>query len=462
MLKTLPLHLKQTVTDLKAFLKNPSDNPDTETGTPGKVKVFFSVLLIDVAISLVLAGVIGLVEKTGWYSTDNHAVAEMMRTMPVWTFLLVGVILLPLLEEYVFRYGLRFKKRYLVFFFTAILLLVAAFAYSVLPLWWALAAMVALGTLLALLLLNSSAIVSRFLKQSWARIYKVVFYTMALLFGLVHLTNFEYSLAILILAPVLVAPQIVAGLLFGYMRVKHGFFWGYFLHAGHNAIFLTLGVLYLGEVEEKLNISNDNYSLKVEEYMRMPSVKNNSTTLMYTAKDSVGFENKKLDEVISHLLKKEQVSVQFGEKAKLNRTINLSYKRYAADSAESSQNILGELQKLYNFEVTTANFEREVWYLEIEDSSMLASHTAPEEGLLKTVVSSKAITLENVTLNDLLETIGKAYNVTFVNKAESSSKYNFEFEKSDFEQLKQELKSKYGLVVQGQKVLAERALVEFR
>lgn len=459
MLKALPLHLKQTATDLYTFLRNPTDSPDTGTNTAGKLRVLFKVLLIDVVICLGLIGLIGLIEKLGWYSADNHAVAELMRTMPVWVFLFVGVVLVPLLEEAVFRYGLRFRRGYLVFLFTMILLAIAGYAYAALPLAWALVALALLAALQALFLLKSSVIIEGFLRQKWTRIYKVVFYSVALIFGFIHVSNFEYSTALFILAPILVAPQILGGLLFGYMRVKHGFFWGYFLHAGHNAFFLSLALLCMSELEQKLNISNDNYTLKVEEYMLMPPT---TERVAYTSNDSVAYVNSKLSDVISNLLRKELVSVEFGENGHLNRTINLSYKGYNKDGKQSNKLILNELQKLYKFDVTTASFEKEVWDLNIEDSSILARYAVAEDGLLKTVVSPQNITLENVTLQDMLKTIGEAYNVTLISQAQSTSRYNFAFAKKDFEQLKQDLKDKYGLTVQPRKVLAEQALVSFR
>ncbi|WP_439881159.1 CPBP family glutamic-type intramembrane protease [Pontibacter sp. MBLB2868] len=461
MFKSVPYHLNQTITDLRAFLKNPVDRANTALSTSGKVRVLLLVFLLDIAICMALTGVIGLIETLGWYNMDNHALAELMRTMPVWGFLLAGIVVVPFLEEFLFRYGLRFSKGYLVFFFVALLLVSAGYAYSVLPLTWALVVLATFGLLLILFLSYSSTIIGEFLRPRWARMYKVIFYVVALLFGFVHLTNFEYSTTLLLLSPLLVAPQLVGGLLFGYIRVRQGFFWGYALHAGHNAFFFTIALLAMNGVEEKINISNDKYALKVEEHMLKAPTTQTATYGQNDSVVSVSFTNMKLDEVIGNLLRKEQVSVQFGENGHLNRTINLTYKGYNEDFKQGNKRMLEGLQKLYHFDIATSSYEKEVWDMAITDSSKLDHHAVAADGLLKTVVEPKTIILENVTLNDLLKTVGEAYNVTLVNQTEDTDKYNFTFARAGFEQLKEELNARYGISVQARRIMAEQALVTF-
>ncbi|SHI73241.1 hypothetical protein SAMN04487911_10532 [Arenibacter nanhaiticus] len=63
-------------------------------------------------------------------------------------------------------------------------------------------------------------------------------YLSVLLFGAVHLFNFQFSKEIFILGPLLSAPQIILGVFLAYIRIKLGLLWAILLHASYNAIFL--------------------------------------------------------------------------------------------------------------------------------------------------------------------------------------------------------------------------------
>ncbi|MGB5378713.1 lysostaphin resistance A-like protein [Muriicola sp.] len=73
-----------------------------------------------------------------------------------------------------------------------------------------------------------------FFKES--RFFSIAFYTSCLLFGSIHLSNFENALEVLWISPLLIAPQTVMGVFLGYIRVRIGLYWAILLHAGHNGI----------------------------------------------------------------------------------------------------------------------------------------------------------------------------------------------------------------------------------
>ncbi|MEJ8801179.1 CPBP family intramembrane glutamic endopeptidase [Pontibacter sp. H249] len=456
MLDNFILSLNQTATNVWSFIKHPADEPDTSISKSGKLQVLLKVLLIDVLICTALAGLISLVEYLGLYSSESHAVSELMRNLPIWGILLVGVVVVPFFEELIFRFGLRFRRGFIAAFFAVLLLVAGVALFKFLPVWWAVGGTLVLALLMVLYLLKSNEL-GNYFEQSWARAYRIIFYAAAVIFGLIHLTNFEYSTAILLLAPILVAPQVVGGLFMGYMRVKYGFFWGYYLHAAHNAVFLGLGLLFMSELEEKLNISNKNYTLVVEEH-----VLNSKTEkeVAYTAKDSIAFENKKLSEVISDLLQKEKVTVDFGNNRHADKSINLRYKSHAAN-AQNKTLILNELQELYKFDVSTHEVEKEMWDVELEDDTMLANHQVDANGLYKSVVTPVEITMENATVEDLLKTVKAEFYINLTNKTAMHGKYNFKLAKNGFEHLREELKSKYGILLQSRMVMAEQAVVSF-
>jgi membrane protease YdiL (CAAX protease family) len=66
----------------------------------------------------------------------------------------------------------------------------------------------------------------------------------ALLFALVHLTNYSQGASLLLL--VLVVPQLLAGMIFGYARITYGLWSDILLHMLHNGLLIGLVVLQKG------------------------------------------------------------------------------------------------------------------------------------------------------------------------------------------------------------------------
>ncbi|MBC5992741.1 CPBP family intramembrane glutamic endopeptidase [Pontibacter cellulosilyticus] len=460
MLKTFTQPLRQTAISLWSFIKQPADAP-ADVKSSGKFKVLLWVLIIDILVSTILVVPIEAVEWLGWYSADEHASYEMFNTFPMWGVLLLGVLVIPIMEEIIFRYGLRFRRSYFAALFAGLLVVCGGFAFYLLPLLWALVIVAVLFVLYVLYLLNAYAI-GDYLEQIWPQKYRLVFYSVAVLFGLMHIANytgFDYTSAAVLLIPVLIAPQIWAGFALGYMRVKYGFFWGLFLHVAHNAFFFSVALLFMSELKEKLNVSNDQYTLKVEEYMRPVATAGSQSTIDH---DSVAFKNIKLEEVIIDLLQKEEDKIQFEESVYLKRNINLAFKSQVGDLAQNRKLVLAELQKLYKFDVTTVGVEQEMWDVALEDGSRLAPYQVEDKGESKVTVTPVDITLENATMEELLRTIKSEFYINLENKTQNEGKYNLKIAKNGFKQLREELLDKYGIVLQPRKIMAEQAVISFR
>lgn len=72
-------------------------------------------------------------------------------------------------------------------------------------------------------------------------IRKIIFFTVALLFGLIHITNFTpLYLNMWFVYPIFVLPQIMMGIAFGYARIKYGFLYGFLLHCSINLLFVLI------------------------------------------------------------------------------------------------------------------------------------------------------------------------------------------------------------------------------
>ena len=76
--------------------------------------------------------------------------------------------------------------------------------------------------------------------NSFVELYKnnfnVIFYFFAALFALMHISNYEFTLDTLLLAPIITLPKLISSFVGGFVRVKYGFLYCLFLHSFHNMI----------------------------------------------------------------------------------------------------------------------------------------------------------------------------------------------------------------------------------
>lgn len=178
--------MKETFNQLIVFLKNPVDEPDENTAISYRLKKLFHLLIISILANIVVMIPLIFIEEMGWVNTENHAVDKMIEKHSMSMIFFFAVILAPLFEEFFFRGPLMF-----------------------------------------------------FGKKS----FKIGFYVLAILFGYIHLFNFEIDNPILLFSPILVLPQILGGLSLGYIRTKFGLQWSIFLHAAFNFIMISIALL---------------------------------------------------------------------------------------------------------------------------------------------------------------------------------------------------------------------------
>jgi membrane protease YdiL (CAAX protease family) len=147
-----------------------------------RIKMFITLTALAVAFSLALGILMHVVTDAVGFENQNHTVMEMIeRESPLFIFF-IAVIVAPVLEESFFRAPLGFFKK--------------------------------------------------------SRYFKTALYISVILFGLIHISNFENMEGYYWLTPILVAPQLFAGFFLGFTRVKLGLGWAMLLHATHNLILL--------------------------------------------------------------------------------------------------------------------------------------------------------------------------------------------------------------------------------
>lgn len=155
----------------------------------------------------------------------------------LWIFIL-PVVVGPLREEILFRLWLLYS-RFNLSFFLAILVFTASLMIYGDNLWSNLvhtgtsilmSACVFIGVFLILKKHDSALI------RVWMRHTRLLTIISAILFGYFHLTNFIINAEIIFLSPLLLSPFIFAGLIFGYLRIRIGFYYSLITHSTINLI----------------------------------------------------------------------------------------------------------------------------------------------------------------------------------------------------------------------------------
>jgi len=405
MLKTF----KNTLKDLFVFLKNPKDEQDIDQSKQNKVKKLFSLLVIDIPIMVLLSILINYFAKLGWVEIENHQVKLLLDLAPVWLVFLLAVIIIPFIEEIIFRLFLRFRRNYFL------QIIISIFPKTKTPI---------LGF--------------------WKNKFSFVFYLSAIFFALIHTTNFGSNNPIFYLIPILVLPQFIMGLFLGYLRVRYNFMLGYLMHAIHNAIFITVALLSMEETaNQKLNLETNGYSLKIEEVSGV-----NTSYIHNHNQDSISFIGTDFKNIISILTNKDYDLIESNNNSLLSKKITLNFRNNSPDSLNKDSLILKYLSEIYSFRIENKHRKQRVYNLVVQDSLQLFKHSSNTENKINntsTSVSLNKITFENTTLEQVAKTLSVSYKNRFEVKDEFFKEFNITLPNNDFSKLENTLKTDYGI-----------------
>ncbi len=174
----------ETFNELISYLKNPVLEKDDNTSLKYRKRKFIHLLFICIITGSLLMPLFWVLEYAELVNFDNHAMEELLKSFNFPIIFLFAVIVAPALEEILFRAPITLFKQ--------------------------------------------------------PQTFKSMFYVFAVLFGIVHITNYEISTNVLLFSPILIAPQTILGGYLGFIRVRFGLLWSILLHAFYNATFLLL------------------------------------------------------------------------------------------------------------------------------------------------------------------------------------------------------------------------------
>lgn len=192
---------------------------------------FFGLLLIYVASGIPLAILIFIIFKLFKLGHIELDPLSSLRTI------LIGIIFAPILEEIFFRSLLKFTKRSIILFLITVIVLIIYAAFRSKIEFVSFLSVVFIGILCLLLFFNRNKI-ELFISSK----FNYFFYGSAIFFGLVHASNFTgNSYVILAFSLILGGPQIVLGLILGFIRMNYGLIYSILFHMIINTtILLTL------------------------------------------------------------------------------------------------------------------------------------------------------------------------------------------------------------------------------
>ena len=206
------------------FLRNPQEKFNETLSIKQKWEVLFSILLLDFILVISASAITSFIDSF-LFELKSDPLEDFFSNKEAFSILILAAIVVPFIEELIFRFFLKYERN-LPFHFLDYLT-------------------------------NNSV------KTFWFKHFGIFFYISAILFALMHLSNFSNTNTLFyILAPLILLPQFIGGITLGYIRLKLGFFWGVLQHGLYNLILFSIAILFLNN-EELTNITTTDYSLEI-------------------------------------------------------------------------------------------------------------------------------------------------------------------------------------------------------
>ena len=442
----------------KFFLKPEQDSFSGQTITD-KIKWLLFLLVFEMPFMLVALSLYYLLVTNGLVNSENHLIGELIKNNNI-TFIVIFLILVgPFIEELIFRLPLRYKKANFIPLTVVILFFAGTLLFKKLHLSLALSIplFVVFTAFSIFYIFNRRMAENRdkFLSSN----YPYFFYSLTILFALIHISNFNYSVSLLLFAPIIVLPQFVAGFLFGLIRIKQGFIWGFFLHALHNAIFILPVLLFPYFNNPKLidKIDKDDYTFEVYDGNYFSKGKSSpaadiSKVTANKIELSGTFKN-----VVSKLTRTNKKYIWFKNSILAEKEISLIFRNNSAkiESAKiSSQIALENLLKSYNLETKNEKRDLTIWYLSVKNEHLFATHFSDSvdsinNNTIRGFYGAKdTLKLNNINSEYFARTLQIAFDNEIQNEIDTNTVFSIEIPNDDFNGLKHFLESNFGLTIE--------------
>lgn len=231
--------------ELFSYLRQPTYYFDFEHNSKpfGQVlrKVTF-LFILTFAVSILCSIISNFVlDEIGYQGKNVNDLPE-----PLWLKILVEAFLTGIIEEFCFRFYLKFSSIGLaLFFFGSCLWIFPHYiSYNQLNFPINLFGNLVLPTVVAIVIyiVSEQNIVYSFLSNLYSYHFKYIFYFSVLFFGFIHIFNYgKINLILLLSFPLIVLPQIIISFTLGFVRIQYGMKWNSAFHILFNCIATQLG-----------------------------------------------------------------------------------------------------------------------------------------------------------------------------------------------------------------------------
>lgn len=149
-------------------------------------------------------------------------------------FILYGVLIAPVIEEFVFRSWFRWSRKYSIILIILFVALIALSFFRTKTLFF-----VVILLILGIILLAVSKSRGQEIGELVNSKIKYFYWGSSIVFGLIHASNFVGNIWYLIgFSFILGSPQIIGGLILGYTRLNYGLRYSILIHIVNNSILL--------------------------------------------------------------------------------------------------------------------------------------------------------------------------------------------------------------------------------
>jgi membrane protease YdiL (CAAX protease family) len=231
-----------TIAEFISFLASPKEFFNKQNSQKPYQRLFF--VLKIVSFSLLLGILINYFSSyvsslVGFNQTDNNIVSRDLKAFTPIIGLLLVTVIGPLLEELAFRlylttqrtyffFGLNFFAYYIWEFIGGIFNLKNTFVFNSPGIFFVIIFIFTVNLVLSL------TVSAKWLSQTVTKYFGYFVYSSGIIFGLIHITNYENYQKYFYLIPILVLPQVAVSFIFAFVRTKFSFWWGVISHTLYN------------------------------------------------------------------------------------------------------------------------------------------------------------------------------------------------------------------------------------
>lgn len=454
--------MKKAIQIIFTFFLKPEQESFSEQPISNKIKWLLFLLVFEMPLMFAAAFLQQLLAENGLLDSENHLVMEFMKDNSKAVIIIFLILAGPFIEELIFRLPLRFKKTYFIPFILIILSYAGSLIFKKLNLSLALSIPLFIGITAFLIFYIFNRNMAEKRETALSANYSLYFYSATILFALFHLSNYNYTPNLLLFAPIVVLPQFICGFLFGFIRVKQGFIWGFFLHALHNAVFVLPVLLLPLYSHPKLieKIERDDYTFEVYEGFRFNSpeylkservtaprkITPNEIALFGTFKEVVAnltFTNKKYIRFKNSILAEKEISVFFrNDSAKIESARIASFLAF--------ENLL----KSHNLKSKSEKGEITIWNLSVKNENLFKTQFSDSvnnnsENTIRSFYGARdTLKLQNINSEFFAKTLRIAFDTEIQNDIDKNTAFSIKIPNCEFSELKRFLEINYGLTIE--------------